>query len=137
VAVELDVQTAGKFIRFWIKPNCVASTVELFVITRNHDQNICDFIYKINRKIGKKILPPLPDFFSGNLSSLSPILSAAVIRLGKKITPLNLFLIPSARSFPSSLLLPLHTERTFFLASSRSLPNPHPSRIFYSRQPSF
>jgi hypothetical protein len=70
VAVELDVQTAGKFIRFWIKPNCVASTVDLFVITRNHDQNICDFIYKINRKIGKKNPAALARFFLAAISLL-------------------------------------------------------------------
>ena len=42
VAVEPDVQTADKSIRFQIETNYVINTVNLFVIARNRDQNIFD-----------------------------------------------------------------------------------------------
>jgi hypothetical protein len=44
--MELDVQTAGKFIRFRIKSNCVASTIDPFVIAKNIDPKISTIFYK-------------------------------------------------------------------------------------------
>jgi hypothetical protein len=53
VAVEPDVQTAGKFLRFRIELNYVVSTVELFVIAKN-----------LNPKISCRLYPSLPVYFS-------------------------------------------------------------------------
>jgi hypothetical protein len=69
VAVEPDVQTAGKFIRFRIESNCVASTVDLFVIAKKI------LLQKYLRNSLKKLKkgkypfypirpPPLPVIFS-------------------------------------------------------------------------
>jgi hypothetical protein len=46
VTMESDVQTAGKFIRFRIKSNCVASTVDSFVIAKNLDPKISGIFCK-------------------------------------------------------------------------------------------
>jgi hypothetical protein len=49
VTMESVVQTAGKFIRFQIESNCVASTVDPLVITENsHSKIFTIFIIKKN-----------------------------------------------------------------------------------------
>jgi hypothetical protein len=54
VTMESNVQTAGKFIRFRIESNCVASTIDPFVIAKNLDPKISAIFGKKKGKFRKK-----------------------------------------------------------------------------------
>jgi hypothetical protein len=102
VAVEPDVQTAGKFLRFRIELNYVVSTVDLFVIAKN-----------LNPKISCRRYLSLPVVFSNR--SLRYFFAAP---LGRKISSRPLPDISISRCHQTYLS---HVDSIIFLGVARAV----------------